>query len=392
MLIVGKEFVDWNCKKAMWNEELIIRNERGLEQNLMVNGGPGMLYQVRPWPCMPDWHNIAMLYNSRQLGFDSDAEPAFSGMLGVMSPFFYGGFHFAIPKMFFDIGLLWRPFTKMRRRQENGDCYAKNIPPSWSWLGWEGSPNCWDYIYCSDYLIKDSVNPLTAKEKVIITPLVHWTRIVDMHSEELRATTPILNSYHGLRPGDSDIQGDLEPGWPLHSNSAGTEGHKHFYTHQEIGDDIHFAYPIPLKNTTAEPPLLRSLQTPYLSFRTERALFCIGKPTEEAFEPFVIPYHLNSIKGHWVGLIQMHLFQDQSVWTSTTNRPEEYIAISAGSARNESDCSGNLPEWKMDERPKKGKFYEFINVLLIKWKGNVAFRQGIGRVAKEAWEREHRDC
>jgi hypothetical protein len=88
-----------------------------------------------------------------------------------------------------------------------------------------------------------------------------------------------------------------------------------------------------------------------------------------------------------VGLVQLHLFQDQTIWT---NRPEAYIAISAGKARNEANCSGNLPEWKMDERPKEGEFYEFINVFLVKWKGNVAYRQGIGRVSKEAWERETR--
>jgi hypothetical protein len=383
ILIIGKEFVDWNCKSATWNEELIIRNKRGLTQNLMVNGDPGQMYEVRPWPCMPEWHKIAMHYGPRQLGFDSDAEPAFSGMLGVMSRFFHGGFHFAIPEMFFDIGLLWRPFINLRRRQVNGDSYSKKLPPSWSWLGWEGAANCWDYIYCSDYLIKDPVNPLAEKEKIIITPLVHWTRVIDL-GEELRATTPILNSYCTLRSRYSEIQTNLEVGWSVHSNPAGLEGRKYFYTHSDIGDDVHFAYPIPLKNSIVP---IRLPQTPYLSFRTELVWLCIAASNKPNHGPFTESYHLKSTKGHWVGLVQLHLFQDQTIWT---NRPEAYIAISAGKARNEANCSGNLPEWKMDERPKEGEFYEFINVFLVKWKGNVAYRQGIGRVSKEAWERETR--
>lgn len=388
MLIFSKDFADWSCKSAVWNEELIFCNNRGIQSNLMGKGGPGMLYTVRPWPCMPEWHKIAMEYCGRQLGFDSDAEPAFSGMLGVMSRFFHGGFHFAIPQMFFDIGLLWRPFMRMRRRQANGDGYAQNIPPSWSWLGWEGGLNCWDYIYCSDYIIQDPENPLASKAKVIITSLVQWTRVVDLHMGGQVATTPILNSYHKLRPRQPNLKGDLEPGWCLHSYPDDTRSQKHFYTHEETGNDVHFAYPVPLKNTSPEPSLWRSIRTPYLSFRTRRAGLCIGKPTKAAFEPFVIDYNLNNTKGDWVGLVQFHPFQDQSVCIETTTRVEEFIAISAGSAKNQADCSGSLPEWNLHERPKKGEFYEYVNVLLIKWKGNVAFRQGIGRVAKEAWEGE----
>jgi hypothetical protein len=64
----------------------------------------------------------------------------------------------------------------------------------------------------------------------------------------------------------------------------------------------------------------------------------------------------------------------------------ELVAISFGRAGNSTGYQ-DLPELKLNERPKDICWYEFYNVLWISRAGGLAQRRGIGRVHKDAWER-----
>jgi hypothetical protein len=50
------------------------------------------------------------------------------------------------------------------------------------------------------------------------------------------------------------------------------------------------------------------------------------------------------------------------------------------------DESVHLPEWDHPERPKDTPLYEYINVLWIEWRSDVAYRKSVGRVLKRIWE------
>jgi hypothetical protein len=67
----------------------------------------------------------------------------------------------------------------------------------------------------------------------------------------------------------------------------------------------------------------------------------------------------------------------------------ELVAISQGYAYNSALSSRNtVLEWDHPERPKDSEMYQFYNVLCIKREDSIAYRTGIGRILKDAWERQ----
>lgn len=68
----------------------------------------------------------------------------------------------------------------------------------------------------------------------------------------------------------------------------------------------------------------------------------------------------------------------------------EVICLSLASARG-SGVSSAYPEVSLNETFAENGVYEFYNVLLIDRQSNVAYRNGLGRVWKPAWERLRKD-
>lgn len=80
-------------------------------------------------------------YNNRDLTYDQDVLPAFSGVLeALLTRGFRGGFICGLPALLLDSALLWQPLLKARRRSPVGTA-TKIAPlaplPSWSWAGWQ---------------------------------------------------------------------------------------------------------------------------------------------------------------------------------------------------------------------------------------------------------------
>jgi hypothetical protein len=48
-----------------------------------------------------------------------------------------------------------------------------------------------------------------------------------------------------------------------------------------------------------------------------------------------------------------------------------------------------LEEWKFTEEIKYLPSYDFYNVLWIERNGDIAYRKALGRVWKDAWQRQH---
>ncbi|KAF4994635.1 hypothetical protein FDECE_13058 [Fusarium decemcellulare] len=78
-------------------------------------------------------------YTLRSLTFKSDILNACTGVLSLLSDSFHGGFIFAVPEMFFDIGLLWQPL------HNDVGWNGPSQFPSWSWLGWNCPTDCNNY-------------------------------------------------------------------------------------------------------------------------------------------------------------------------------------------------------------------------------------------------------
>lgn len=46
-------------------------------------------------------------------------------------------------------------------------------------------------------------------------------------------------------------------------------------------------------------------------------------------------------------------------------------------------------EWDTGEDPRSKSYYEFVNVLWIEWKDDIAYRKALGKVMKSAWDRKN---
>lgn len=85
---------------------------------------------------MAKYGEIIDNYTLRTLTYETDIHRAFRGVLSLLEKSFRGGFLYAVPELFFDVGLLWQPL---------GNNLGWGRPsefPSWSWIGWRGPTDC----------------------------------------------------------------------------------------------------------------------------------------------------------------------------------------------------------------------------------------------------------
>jgi hypothetical protein len=51
-----------------------------------------------------------------------------------------------------------------------------------------------------------------------------------------------------------------------------------------------------------------------------------------------------------------------------------------------------MAELEIPERPKVGTDYEHYNVLWTEWQDQIAYRKGLDRIWKDAWEASTLEC
>jgi hypothetical protein len=93
---------------------------------------------VPNWPEISHFIEVATVYSQRHLSFDDDILDAFAGVTTVLNQSFHSGFHYGLPKLFFDASLLWesdwkRPDPPHVRKTQ------KLSLPSWSQMRMKGS-------------------------------------------------------------------------------------------------------------------------------------------------------------------------------------------------------------------------------------------------------------
>lgn len=74
---------------------------------------------------------------------------------------------------------------------------------------------------------------------------------------------------------------------------------------------------------------------------------------------------------------------------SKQNLKVEVVSISEGyTFEGENDIHCFMDEWNLAERPERPyrSRYEWQNVLWVEWEDRIAYRKGIGRIMKSAWE------
>ena len=392
-LLFSNGIVRWMCHCTEWSEDVAAEARsitgHGYCEDLSAVGAYTLRSTVDP--SLREYAQLVGDYCDTKLTYEEDILRAFSGITSFFSRTFIGGFHHGLPELFFDLALLWQPRTPNSRRLVLGDEPLNNRFPSWSWTGWKGARG-YTHLGWAAGSSRDAEGD--ASWELIST--VRW------YKTEYNKTikTGISNSWQRYRSTCADLSIPLPQGWsrhpskPLHpgwkrnqSEITSRKGSNTYYYTHEADPGILFRFPIPLRSDNqTEEPKPQNWSTS-LSFHTSRANFLTGDkcfahsiPKEQCLPVCLLDEHMN-----WAGILTLNM-------SSSEPTPSRFrcdlLAISAGSALNENDESFYFPEWDFDQRPKSSPYYEFYNVMWVEWHHGIAYRQGLGRVLKETWERQ----
>ncbi len=106
-----------------------------------------------------------------------------------------------------------------------------------------------------------------------------------------------------------------------------------------------------------------------------------------AMVPYCISFLLVDEGGQWAGMMYSNFSDPEELMLG---QECEIVIISGGTAhvnRHESVKTW-LEEWKYMDDIKGRDTYDFYNVLWVERKGGIAHRKAVGRVWKEAWQRQ----
>ncbi|KAI0018119.1 heterokaryon incompatibility protein-domain-containing protein [Xylariomycetidae sp. FL0641] len=368
-----------------------------------------------PVPILADLGLLVASLNAKQLTFPEDILDSFSGIASLLSKNYAGGLISGLPSMFFNIALLWQA-ENVTRRQPHACSKEDACLPSWSWCGWKG--RLW---WCSWILPTQSVRKCTGTSTEVFAEI--WQNSVTSSLQWYRHDTPqspgvaIDFSHATSRDKFADnTTATLPRGWsrlPTRELLAGQrhcetckilagddwescphEAHvlvdwkpahapKCLYTHESNPARI-FLFPQPEPGSQETPELLH---TKYVSCHTGRCWFNLAERFETGK---LLNYPAVSIRddnGNWVGALNVQVEADSL--PVQARRPVELIELAEGKMLPSGGFAEDiLFEWKHEECPvpRDGKLYEFYYVMWITWENGIAYRQGIGRVMRAAWE------
>jgi Heterokaryon incompatibility protein (HET) len=379
LLIFEKDSVRWECPSSAWFEDVECQEVKGV-------------FTHRRWqdsiaarvPDFSAYGDMVSHFNRRKLTYPEDALFAIAGITSILSRTFRDGFLCGLPELFFDIALLWQPLTTVHRRQPSTRSTSSGKAvylPSWSWAGWQGGLDPWVWNSGKDFSKNHGQECNTSRETLQI---LQWRSNDEPRYEGSRCIRSEFGVYKSMH---NTIQ-QLPPGWTRHiyddteNRSSPHLGplrdRRYFYTHDSDAA-IEAWYPLPLCEPGSQP-FIRSPARYLLTTTHGTTLFARN---------FRIGNQQNRISlyddnDQWVGILRLHSVDDGL--SLGRDGVCELVAISLGRASNSRKYEPGLDEWELEERPVTGPFYEFYNVMWIAWDGDIAYRKGLGRVLKQAWE------
>lgn len=391
-----EEGAHWECHCVTWTEDEPRSSTRFPSICNKKHSDILRASHFTVWPNIHLYLQLVVAYNNRSLTFDSDALPAFGGIISRLNQTFKGGFLFGLPEIFMDVALLWRPTGTCRRRQPTCFHYGGSdvpvyhaAPPSWSWAGWQADidPYSWksgyEYIKRTTAVAWGSCGTLNALKSDRPTSwrtlqILQW-HVADQTRSQVRPVTECYKAKEGLETTPA--------GWSRYALPFEKKEDTYFICHSDPATYFRFPVPIPSPGETSASS---NKDGSLLCCRASRALFYLDEPVEGS-----IVTNLSDNQNNWAGIVRVHIENLPTVKITALPPRDpayrriqcEFIAISAGTACNSWNEREFFEEWTSPERPRDTPLYEFYNVLWIKWENGTAYRQGIGRVLKNIWER-----
>ncbi|KAM0813452.1 putative Heterokaryon incompatibility protein-domain-containing protein [Seiridium cardinale] len=389
-IMFHNQTVLWECPRASWNESF-------LNSVFKIHQTP-VQPKITAWPDIRQYMATVRDYNMREFTDPQEALNAISSLLAVWKYSYDGGFISGLPQMFFLETLLWQPEEPLKRRVKKDEQDYKRPLPSWSWAGWEGAVDIksWEAHYSHLHIL-----PHPRKDQYVwqVKHTVQWHCF-----DALGAMSRIRPSSLDYRPKklftyDIPEGWELRNHWPRHSSS---------YGHARL-DGLESRYPIPLFRQPGGV-----VSSGLLYGKTRRGFFESNweRPRNVCPSTICDEILLLDKQGSSMGVLRLNT---ASFYTSTKwyynpthisrkyiNRPVEdetfeMVEIAQGTVLGDEtvNCWGDfgfklteMPEvpipMKTYSQPEKGIVY----VMWIKWKDGIAYRHGLGRVLKTAWQRD----
>ncbi|EXJ72525.1 uncharacterized protein A1O5_03671 [Cladophialophora psammophila CBS 110553] len=142
LLVFTETYIFFKCSESMFRDDTVAPALGPLPSMPIQSDDEWILFTLNdisedmdPKKAWKDYYDgLLAFYLRRNMTFDSDALPAFSGILKVLSKTL-GPFCFGLPKKYFGRSLLWTdPHHGIFKRRADF--------PSWSWAGWK-----WTFEY-----------------------------------------------------------------------------------------------------------------------------------------------------------------------------------------------------------------------------------------------------
>jgi hypothetical protein len=420
-LTFDRDTVYWNCLGMAREEEVDCQSPENRDGH--ANSPP-----PRRWPIdipgsraprLSVYARLVEEYSSRELSFLDDKLTAFSGVLGALGSCFATGFHYGLPQDFFDLALLWEGSDDARRITVGTDgCLHHPRLPSWSWAGWvsEGTSLAMCSI-AAGYLIGDIQEKHPKVHGLRIHSLVEWYK-KPIDSEGL---VPITNSFYEWRKISEDPLVRLPQGWhrkpkeeaniigstaqtsalPMSESSPSSIFWHDSDPDSEYRSVVHLVHDGPraeLADHEWEPFLFFSAYySPHIVYET---FFAFDRFAGHFSQYLVIKCDEKGIIGILRCCDDFYVDVDgypdlASGDISPISAIEEpfyvhLIVISRVTLARKD--FGDIPLFMFPELKIPGfldgdEDYDYYNVLCIEWQDGVAYRRGIGRIQKRAWDR-----
>ncbi|KAK6859047.1 heterokaryon incompatibility protein-domain-containing protein [Apiospora arundinis] len=352
-LVFQEGRVFWECYGDIWTEEIPYDPGRAsgpMEARQRWKAQKPNAYQLTmsAWPDLAQYEMLVYKYSERILSFPSDGLNAFLGISAELSRSFRGGFLFGLPEYYFDIALLWAPSSTMRRRLVAGK--PDPLLPSWSWAGWEGSPVNLSILPNLQRQFEGEVFGSSTLEYIEIYPTVKWLKT----RPDIQEQEEVDNGYYEAVQFRHDSARSLPRGWASLLRFRAVRSY--LFVGPRLQRDWEMKHWNTATNTAAEAASL---------------------------------FHIRYASGDWAGVLFSNDFD-----TPPAGEQErcEFIVVSGGStSKDETGDHNGLEEWAQVAKIKDLDTYEFYNVLWIERVGSIAYRKALGRVWKDAWDRQPSD-
>ncbi|KAH7356882.1 heterokaryon incompatibility protein-domain-containing protein [Rhexocercosporidium sp. MPI-PUGE-AT-0058] len=381
IFVDGRVF--FQCRSTARSVDIITEDDAAGWSIDFIGSPMQMLQNLSESPLLI-YKRLLEMYLLRSLTFQKDILAAFYGIGNFVCQTLGGDLIHGLPSSHFDWALLWEArYSAKRRVGEGGEVF-----PSWSWCGWMGS------------MIEYKSQMLSGCEDNLDDWLLNHTWIT-WYIRDFNGNLRLVWNSRGGATSSNQQDNNSSKGYDRSTRSD--ENNLDQYGRYIKGGERHlprseFNITLPGSGcpfgvniveqdaSTISRTLIRhnpEKDSPHLQFYTWSAFFRIRQTLDYDYSPDaqgVQRYDILDHKFDWCGTMLLERCKVSAL--ASLDSPLEFIAISDAKEFDPIEYDGwsyYIPKERMQSR------WDLYYVLLVEYKNDIAYRVGLGKVFKEAF-------